>query len=104
LAYAGDDLIGNATIRPPPPGSATTTVIVCVFRPFRRRGYGPEYLAATLDQASGMAAQRIETVVLAANTEGLGFAQRRGFVETDRYTVGDGGGEYVDMVLTEMPT
>jgi hypothetical protein len=44
-----------------------------------------------------MGAQRIETVVLTANTEGLAFARRRGFVESDRYSVD--GAEFVDMVL-----
>jgi GNAT superfamily N-acetyltransferase len=99
LAYVGDDLIGNATIRPPRPGSATATVIVRVLEPFRRRGQGSEYLAAMLDVTREMGARRIETVVLAATTEGLSFARRRGFVESERYSVD--GAEFVDLALTE---
>ncbi len=30
----------------------------------------------------------IETIVLGANEDGLRFAQRRGFVEVDRYVAG----------------
>ncbi len=42
---------------------------------------------------------RIETIVLAANTDGLAFARGRGFVDLDRYTIEEDGAEYVDLML-----
>ena len=95
LAYAGDELVGNATIRPPRTGSGSATVIVRILPPFRRRGHGSEYLAEMLRRARELGATAIETVVLAANVDGVRFAQRHGFVESDRYTFD--GAEYVDI-------
>jgi hypothetical protein len=40
----------------------------------------------------------VQTIVLASNSEGLEFALRRGFVETDRYTL---DGETVPYVHLE---
>ncbi len=97
LAHAGDDLVGNATIRPPEGESGAATVIVRILPEFRRRGYGSEYLAETLRHARTLGGPRIETVVLTANADGLRFAQRHGFVEVERYTVD--GAEYADFVL-----
>ena len=98
LAYDDGVLVANATLRPPSPRSTTAIVIVRVPQPLRRRGYGSEYLRVLLDEANRTGAKRIETVVLAANTDGLEFAQRRGFVECDRYRLGDRV-EYVTMAL-----
>lgn len=97
LAYADGRLVGNAMIRPPQPDSATATVIVRILPGHRRRGFGSEYLTAMLAQARALPAERIETVVLAANGDGLAFASRRGFVEFDRYDVD--GAEYVELYL-----
>ena len=97
LAYAGETLVGNATVRPPRPEAMTATVIVRVLPEHRRRGHGSEYLGAMLTAAGELGARRIETVVLAANADGLEFATRRGFVEFGRY-VADGA-EYVDLAL-----
>jgi hypothetical protein len=55
----------------------TATVIVRILPGHRRQGLGSEYLATMLTEARGMAAGRIETVVLAANEYGLGFAPGR---------------------------
>ncbi|MFC7484516.1 hypothetical protein ACFQX7_37075 [Luedemannella flava] len=52
-----------------------------------------------LAEARTMGARRIETVVLAANADGLAFAVRRGFVEFDRYVVDDETAEFVDLYL-----
>jgi hypothetical protein len=38
LAYVGEDLVGNATIRPPRPDSMTATVIVRILPGYRREG------------------------------------------------------------------
>jgi RimJ/RimL family protein N-acetyltransferase len=97
LAYDGDVLVGNATIRPPDPGDGIATVIVRILPEHRRQGHGSEYLRAMLDRARESGAQGISTVVLTANTEGLHFAERHGFAETERYTVD--GAEYVDLAL-----
>ena len=40
----------------------------------------------TIAAARELGATRIETVVLASNTDGLAFALSHGFVEHDRYT------------------
>jgi RimJ/RimL family protein N-acetyltransferase len=99
LAYAGAELVGNATIRPPQPGSKTATVIVRILPEYRRQGLGSEYLAAMLAEAHGMGAQRIETVVLASNGDGLAFAGRHGFVESGRYVLDGETATYVDLYL-----
>lgn len=99
LSYEGDELVGNATIRPPGPDSMTATVIVRILPAYRRQGLGSEYLAAMLAEARSMGAQRIETVVLASNEDGLAFAGRHGFVEFDRYVLDGETAEYVDLYL-----
>jgi RimJ/RimL family protein N-acetyltransferase len=99
LAYDGDDLVGNATIRPPRPDQTTATVIVRILPEYRRRGFGSEYLSAVLADARSMGARRIETIVLASNEDGLAFAVRHGFVEFDRYVLEGETTEYVDLYL-----
>lgn len=99
LAYDGDALVGNATIRPPRPDTMTATVIVRILPEYRRRGFGSEYLATMLAEARGMGARRIDTVVLASNEDGLAFAVRHGFVEFDRYVLEGETAEYVDLYL-----
>jgi len=99
LAYDGAELVGNATIRPPVPDTMTATVIVRILPRHRRQGHGSEYLTAMLAEARGMGAQRIETVVLAANQDGLAFARRRGFVEFDRYVLDGENAEYIELYL-----
>ena len=99
LAYDGDLLVGNATIRPPLPDAMTATVIVRILPQHRRKGHGSEYLTVQLAEARGLRARRIETVVLAANEDGLAFAVRRGFVEFDRYVLDGDSAEYVDLHL-----
>jgi RimJ/RimL family protein N-acetyltransferase len=93
LAWAGDDLVGNATIRPPADGVAT--VIVRILPAHRRKGHGTEYLQAMLARAHELGARGFATVVLTANADGLRFAKRHGFVESERYQVD--GAEYVDL-------
>lgn len=48
-----------------------------------------------------MGARRIETVVLASNTEGIAFAQARGFVEHDRYVLDGDVIPFIDLHLVE---
>ncbi|CAI9416190.1 hypothetical protein HIDPHFAB_02712 [Nocardioides sp. T2.26MG-1] len=97
LAYADDRLVGNATVRPPHDGVAT--VIVRILPSHRRRGHGTSYLEAELAEARRLGARRIETVVLASNTDGLAFARAHGFVEHDRYVLDGDTVPYVDLHL-----
>ncbi|EWT03562.1 acetyltransferase [Intrasporangium oryzae NRRL B-24470] len=86
VAYAGDVLVGNATVRPPADDTATATVIVRVLPEHRGRGLGTALLERELAAAREMGARELETVVLASNTDGLRFARAHGFVdEIDRY-------------------
>jgi len=98
LAYVGEALVGNATIRPPAPADGIATVIVRILPAHRRQGHGSEYLQAMLDRAREPGVQGISTVVVAANSDGLHFAQRHGFAETERYTVDET--EYVHLSLS----
>ena len=98
LAYADEELVGNATIRPPTPDRPdVATVIVRILPPFRRKGFGAEDLSHLEGRTSELGATTLETVVLAANLDGLRFALHHGFVEVERYIVDDGA-EYIELV------
>ncbi|MEW1832835.1 GNAT family N-acetyltransferase [Streptomyces sp. NPDC088196] len=86
-AYLGDVLVGCSTVRPPEGEDAVVTVIARVLPEFRRRGYGVALYENGLTRARALGAGVIETVVLAANTDGVRFAEARGFVETERYVL-----------------
>jgi GNAT superfamily N-acetyltransferase len=97
LGYADGVLVGNATVRPPVDGIAT--VIVRILSEHRRQGLGSAYLSAELAQARARGAERIETVVLATNEDGLAFASAHGFVEHDRYLLDGDTVPFVDLHL-----
>lgn len=101
LGYADGALVGNATVRPPTEPDAVATVIVRILPGHRRRGLGTEYLDAELAMARAHGARRIETVVLASNTDGLAFAEARGFVEHDRYLLDGDTVPFVDLHLAD---
>lgn len=86
VALVDGVLVGCSTVR-----SATdeepVTVIVRVLPAYRRKGLGTRYLAHAMTTARGLGAQRVQTIVLESNADGLAFAQRRGFVETERYVL-----------------
>lgn len=86
VAHRGDALVGCSTVRPAT-DEDPVTVIVRVLPAYRRQGLGSAYLAHTMEHARGMGATTVQTVVLESNTDGLAFALRRGFVETERYTL-----------------
>lgn len=86
-AYLGEVLVGCSTVRPPEGADAVATVIARVLPDFRRRGYGVALYENGLARARALGAGAIETVVLAANTDGVRFAEARGFVETGRYVL-----------------
>ncbi|MEV0484247.1 GNAT family N-acetyltransferase [Streptomyces sp. NPDC050508] len=86
-AYLGDVLVGCSTVRPPEGKDAVVTVIVRVLPGFRRRGHGAALYENGLTRARALGAGAVETVVLAANEDGVRFAEARGFVETERYVL-----------------
>ena len=98
LAYDGDVLVGNATVRPPGDGG-TATVIVRILPQHRRRGLGSAYLAHELAAARALTPDRIETVVLASSEDGLAFALAHGFVEVERYLLDGDTIPFVDLRL-----
>ncbi|WP_405820141.1 GNAT family N-acetyltransferase [Streptomyces sp. NBC_01390] len=103
VAYLGDTLVGCSTVRPPAGdgggGAAVATVIARVLPGFRRRGFGTEQYLRGLGQARELGAEVIETVVLAANEDGLSFAYRQGFVEVERYVLDGESDLWVDLRL-----
>ena len=87
LAYAGDEAVGNSTVRRPTDESGAM-VIARVLAPHRRRGVGSQLYDRALAAARQWADERpVETVVLTSNEDGLTFALARGFVEVERYTL-----------------
>ena len=80
-------------------GVHVPTVIVRVLPPFRKRGFGTSYLDVTIAAARALGATRIETVVLASNTDGLAFALSHGFVEHDRYNLEGDRIPFIDLHL-----
>ncbi|MEU9962302.1 GNAT family N-acetyltransferase [Streptomyces sp. NPDC050982] len=99
VAYLDDVLVGCTTVRPPTDDTATATVIARVLPGHRHQGLGEQLYVRALGQARELGARRIETVVLAANTEGLRFAERHGFVEFDRYTLPGESALWIDLRL-----
>jgi GNAT superfamily N-acetyltransferase len=99
VAYLGDVLVGCTTVRPPTGDSATATVIARVLAEHRGRGLGEELYTRGLEQARSSGARVIETVVLAANEDGLRFARRHGFAEIERYVLPGETAEWVDLRL-----
>lgn len=99
LGYDGDVLVGNATLRPPTGAERIATVIVRILPEHRGRGLGTEYYDAVLERVAELEPERIETVVLAANADGLRFAENLGFEEHDRYVLDGDTAEWVDLHL-----
>ncbi|MEV5985232.1 GNAT family N-acetyltransferase [Streptomyces sp. NPDC052051] len=86
VAYLGDVLVGCSTVRPPADGTAT--VIARILPAHRGQGFGGRLYERGLEQARGLGAETIETIVLGTNPDGLAFAHQRGFVEVERYVAG----------------
>jgi len=101
VAYLGDALVGCSTVRPPAGegDSAVATVIARVLPGFRRRGFGTEMYVRGLALARELGTGRVETVVLAANHDGLSFALKHGFVEVERYVLDGESDLWVDLWL-----
>ncbi|TJZ57217.1 GNAT family N-acetyltransferase [Streptomyces piniterrae] len=99
VAYRGDDLIGCSTVRPPTDDTLTVTVIARVLAAHRGQGFGEELYARGLSRARELGAEVIETVVLSSNEDGLRFARKHGFVETDRYLLPGDSIPWIDLRL-----
>ncbi|MFK4145126.1 GNAT family N-acetyltransferase [Streptomyces sp. NPDC004065] len=99
VAHLGDVLVGCSTVRPPSDGTATATVIARVLAEHRGRGFGKQLYARGLARARELGATVIETVVLSSNEDGLRFAHRHGFVETERYLLPGDTIPWVDLRL-----
>ncbi|MEU9183918.1 GNAT family N-acetyltransferase [Streptomyces sp. NPDC048484] len=99
VAYLDDVLVGCTTVRPPQDEEATATVIARVLPGHRRRGFGEQLHVRGLALARRLGARTIETVVLAANSEGLRFARAHGYVECDRYVLPGESELWIDLRL-----
>ncbi|WP_246157541.1 GNAT family N-acetyltransferase [Catellatospora sichuanensis] len=100
VAYQGEVLVGCTTVRPPADAGAAAVVIVRVFPEHRGQGIGRQLYTRALEQAGALGGDGIETIVWAANTGGLRFAQAAGFVEVSRYLPPDEDVPYVTLRLT----
>ncbi|MFJ8196867.1 GNAT family N-acetyltransferase [Streptomyces sp. NPDC096152] len=100
VAYLGDVLVGCSTVRPPADDTLTATVIARVLPPHRGRGFGEELYARGLHRARQLDAKVIETVVLSSNDDGLRFALKHGFVESERYLLPGDTVPWIDLRLS----
>ncbi|MET9290931.1 GNAT family N-acetyltransferase [Streptomyces sp. NPDC003077] len=103
VAYLDGALVGCSTVRPPTDESRAATVIVRVLVAYRRRGFGEELYVRGLHRARELGAEVIETVVLSSNEDGLRFALRHGFVETERYLLPGDTIPWIDLRLFPKP-
>ncbi|MDH6140249.1 MULTISPECIES: GNAT family N-acetyltransferase [Kitasatospora] len=85
LAVLDGVVVGCSTVRPPGAEKPAATVIARILPEYRRRGFGTLLYESGLARARELGAPAVETIVLAGNTEGLRFAEARGFVEVERY-------------------
>jgi predicted GNAT family N-acyltransferase len=100
IAYLDNDLVGCSTVRPPADGTRTATVIARVLPVHRRRGFGEELCTRGLNRARKLGAEVLETVVLSSNEDGLRFALKHGFVETERYLLPGDTIPWIDLRLS----
>ncbi|MEU6483768.1 GNAT family N-acetyltransferase [Streptomyces sp. NPDC046887] len=99
VAYLGDTVVGSSTVRPPADDTRAATVIARVLPGHRGRGFGGRLYARGLDRARRLGAETVETVVLSSNEDGLRFARKHGFAETERYVLPGETVPWVDLRL-----
>jgi len=99
VAYDGDVLVGNSTVRPPSEETTAATVIARVLPAYRKRGFGETIYQRCLAQARSLSASGVETHILASNEDGLRFAAAHGFVEVERYLIPGDTIPFVEMRL-----
>ncbi|MFJ8372393.1 GNAT family N-acetyltransferase [Streptomyces sp. NPDC094461] len=100
VAYLGDVLVGSSTVRPPMDETSAATVIARVLAEHRGQGFGEELYARGLNRARTLGAEVVETVVLSSNEDGLRFARKHGFVETERYLLPGETVPWIDLRLS----
>ncbi|MEU2630451.1 MULTISPECIES: GNAT family N-acetyltransferase [Kitasatospora] len=100
VARLGDDPVGCSTVRPPTAEEPAATVIARVLPEYRGRGIGTAIHRRCLEQARATGAERIETIVLASNTEGVAFALAQGFVQVEEYLL---PGDTVPFLTLRLP-
>ncbi|WP_405148794.1 GNAT family N-acetyltransferase [Sphaerisporangium sp. NBC_01403] len=100
VAYLGDVLVGCSTVRPPTGDTSTATVIARVLADHRGQGFGEELYVRGLKRARELGAEVIETVVLSSNEDGVRFAHKHGFVETERYLLPGDTIPWIDLRLS----
>lgn len=97
VVYEDDVLVGNSTVGPPAGPGAPARVIARVLPDHRRRGIGEQIHTRALVRAEQLGATSFGTVVLAANADGLRFALRHGYAETERYVLPGDTAEWIDL-------
>ncbi|MEU8852926.1 GNAT family N-acetyltransferase [Streptomyces sp. NPDC048564] len=100
IAYLDDVVVGCSTVRPPTDDTLTATVIARVLAAHRGQGFGEALHERGLHRARELGARVIETVVLSSNEDGLHFAQRHGFIETERYLLPGDTIPWIDLRLS----
>ncbi|MEV7004046.1 GNAT family N-acetyltransferase [Streptomyces sp. NPDC093982] len=100
IAYLDDVVVGCSTVRPPTDDTLTATVIARVLAAHRKQGFGEALFERGLHRARELGARVIETVVLSSNDDGLRFAQRHGFIETERYLLPGDTIPWIDLRLS----
>jgi ribosomal protein S18 acetylase RimI-like enzyme len=99
VAYLDAVAVGCSTVRPPVGDPPAATVIARILPGYRRRGFGEQLYRRAVTTALELGAHEIDTVVLASNEEGLRFAERHGFAETERYVLPGDTIAFVDLRL-----
>ncbi|MER6201968.1 GNAT family N-acetyltransferase [Streptomyces sp. NPDC001586] len=100
IVYLNDALVGCSTVRPPADATMTATVIARVLASHRGHGFGEALYARGLHRARELGARVIDTVVLSSNEDGLRFAKKHGFVETERYLLPGDTIPWIDLRLS----
>lgn len=103
VAVTGNGVVGTTTVRPPAAGTGEAVVIARVLPEHQGTGLGRRLYEAALGQALAFAPARIRTCVLSTSQRGLDFATRNGFVEVERYTLGDNDVAFVELVRAAPP-
>jgi ribosomal protein S18 acetylase RimI-like enzyme len=103
VARLDDTVIGSMTVRPPAGDDRAATVIARILPGHRRRGFGRELYLHGLATAHALGAQEVDTIVLATNESGLGFALKHGFTETARHVPDGDAVAFIDLRLTMDP-
>lgn len=99
LACEEGVLVGNSTVRPPAGDDAVAMVIARVLAEHRGQGLGERLYERALRRARDLGARVIETCVLESNEDGLRFAVKHGFAETDRYQLDGDPAWWIDLRL-----